>query len=103
MNRFPSKRPQQPEGTVRLVHRDISPDEVQQMIDLFGFRQPMAALGPELPAQLAHTHNSMMEMMSRDMAKIIARRQKGEISDKDYAFWKSCYPDLPDMPSGPSQ
>jgi hypothetical protein len=50
---------------------------------------------PGVIQRIADTYNGLLEVMTRDMAAILGKRQRGEMDDKEYAFWKSCYPDLP--------
>lgn len=75
---------------IRIITKDVTVEELR----LVGGGTAEARY-PGLLQTLAETHNTMQEMIAADMAKIIAKRQRGEINDEQYASMRTMYPDLP--------
>jgi len=79
-----------------IVRRNISPQEATKRITDMGFDQLAAqCAGMDLPDRIAAMHNDFESALAGDIARILQRRQIGEMSDNEYALLKTIFPDLP--------
>jgi hypothetical protein len=87
VNRLPSEEP-----AFRIIRQEVAPEQIAAA----GFGEIAANLGdPGLVERLANVHNSMQEMIAKGMADILTKKMRGEMTDKEYEFLTTVYPDLP--------